>query len=189
MSNPFNRTLDWALQGKLVRVHNDLGVFRGWCERVHHNRGSLVLHDAKRADTLEDLKRSKDSFERVGSVFIRTVDVAMALKPKKKISYMDPSFLKPHPLHDMNFEPKDAIVRRCYRNGFAGSFPVVTQDNVIINGHKRVEAAKLAGLTYHPVEVVHVTDEQAEELYRIAHRNEDEDAEPEPAVQETDDER
>lgn len=172
--NPFNDTLDWTLQGKLVRVHNADGEwYQGWCEKVHHQRGSVILHDCKRAESLKDLKGSKGSFERVGSVFIRTVDTATVIKPKKRIEYMDPSFCHPHPLHPMDFEVDDHILRRCYRNQFAGSYPVVNHDGTIINGHKRIEAAKMAGLTYHPVEKIHVTDEQAEELYRLAHREQE----------------
>src|SRR6056297_1527640 len=47
MSNdPFDDTLDRALRGKYVRVHTEAGTFEGWADRVHHDRGSVVLHDA-----------------------------------------------------------------------------------------------------------------------------------------------
>ena len=64
------------------------------------------------------------------------------------------------------------MIRRCYRNNSAGGFPVVREDGTIINGHKRLRAAEVAGLDGHPVEVLNVTDEQAEELFRVAHRRE-----------------
>lgn len=53
-----------------------------------------------------------------------------------------------------DFTPRDDVMRRCYRNQFAESFPVVTTDGVIINGHKRITAAKIVGFERHPVEII-----------------------------------
>lgn len=157
--NPFNRTLDRALQGKYARVRSEERVYRGWIERVHHGRGSVVLHGAE-TDAGEDL----------GSVFVRNPGTVEVLKPKKRMEWRRVDGLTPHPDHDGDFEPKDDVIRWCYRNLYAGSFPVVRESGEIINGHKRVEAARVAGLERHPVEVIDVTDEQARELFRVAHR-------------------
>ncbi|WP_284009535.1 ParB N-terminal domain-containing protein [Haloarcula pelagica] len=160
MSNPFNDALDWALQGKRVRVHTDHGVLEGWVDRVHHSRGSLILHDC--------YDESRDA--EIGSAFVRTAQSVQVLKPRKRIEFRAVDGLEPHPAHPDDFEPKDAVLRRCYRNQFAGSYPVVREDGTIINGHKRVAAARLAGMDKHPVEVVDVTDDQADELFALAHR-------------------
>ncbi|MFC6975854.1 ParB N-terminal domain-containing protein [Halomicroarcula sp. GCM10025709] len=160
MSNPFNDALDWALQGKRVRVHTDHGVFEGWVDRIHHGRGSLVLHDCY------DEERDAE----IGSAFIRTAQIVTVLKPKKRIEFRAVDELDAHPAHPDDFEPRDAVVRRCYRNQFAGGYPVVREDGTIINGHKRIAAAQLSGLDEHPVEVVDVTDDQADELFALAHR-------------------
>ena len=161
-NNPFNDTLDWALRGKYVRVHTETGTFEGWADRVHHNRGSVVLHDATNTTTEESL----------GSVFIRVCGVVEVLKPKKRIEFVPLKDLSPYPEYDIDFTPDDDVIRQCYRNQFPGSFPVVRENGTILNGHKRVAAAEIAGLERLPVEVIAVTDQQAADLFRIAHRGE-----------------
>ena len=158
--NPFYDTLDTGLRGKRCRVETDAGTFVGWVERVHHSRGSVVLFDAVDQDTGDDL----------GAVYVRTPDVVVALTPSKRIEYRRVADLTPHPEYPGGVEPKDAVVRACRRDGYAGSFPVVRTDGTILNGHKRIRAAEVAGLDSHPVEVVEVTDEQARELFALAHR-------------------
>jgi NAD-dependent DNA ligase (contains BRCT domain type II) len=158
--NPFNKTLDTSLRGKRARVETDTGTFVGWVERVHHSRGSVVLFDATDQDTGDDL----------GAVYVRTPDVVVALTPSKRIDYRRVDNLTPHPEYPGGVDPKDKVVRACRRDGYAGSFPVVRTDGTILNGHKRVLAASVAGLDHHPVEVVDVTDDQARELFKIAHR-------------------
>lgn len=162
--NPFHDVLDWALQGKYARVVERNRTYEGWIERVHHSRGSVVMHDV----TVNDE-------EEYGSVFIRTPDIVEILKPKKRIRWHDLDELHPYPNHDLDFTPTDNIIRACYRNKYAKSFPVVREDGTIINGHKRIEAARIAGLERHPVEVIDVTDEQAAELFAVAHRSQLED--------------
>lgn len=158
--NPFNDTLDAGLRGKRCRVESDAGTFVGWVERVHHGRGSVVLFDAVDQDTGDEL----------GAVFVRTPDVVVALTPSKRIENRRLAELDPHPEYQGEVVPKDDVVRACRRAGYAGSFPVVRTDGTILNGHKRVRAAEVAGLDRHPVEVVDVTDDQAAELFAIAHR-------------------
>jgi len=166
--NPFNNTLDTGLRGKRCRVETDAGTFVGWVERVHHGRGSVVLFDATDQDTGDDL----------GAVYVRTPDVVVALTPSKRIEYRRLADLDPHPDYQGGVVPKDDVVRACRRAGYAGSFPVVRADGTILNGHKRVRAAEVAGLDRHPVEVVDVTDEQAGELFAIAHREQAVGADP-----------
>lgn len=161
-NNPFNDTLDWALRGKYVRIHTDTGVFEGWVARVHHSRGSVVLHDATNTTTEESL----------GSVFIRVCDVVEVLKPKKRIEFAPLDQLTPYPEYDIDFTPSDSVIRQCYRNQFPGSFPVIRENGTIINGHKRVAAAEISGIERLPVEVIKVTDQQAADLFRLAHRSE-----------------
>jgi ParB family chromosome partitioning protein len=158
--NPFHDTLDWALQGKYARVDAEGRTYKGWIERVHHSRGSIVMHDV-----------TIDETESRGSVFIRTPDVVEVIKPQKRIEWRDVDDLQPFPDHNLDFEPKDDIIRSCYRNQYAKSFPVIREDGTIINGHKRIKAARVAGLDRHPVEVIDVTDEQAGELFAVAHRS------------------
>jgi NAD-dependent DNA ligase len=127
-----------------------------------------VLFDAENEDTGEEL----------GAVYVRNPNVVVALTPSKWIEYRRLDELEPHHEYPGGVTPDDAVVRACRRAGYAGSFPVVRTDGTILNGHKRVRAAEAAGLEHHPVEVIDVTDEQARELFAIAHRELAVDAEP-----------
>jgi ParB family chromosome partitioning protein len=170
--NPFNRALDWALQGKRARVSDGQTTYVGWIDRIHHSRGSVLLHDA----TIVETDGTGEPDEELASVFIRNPGTIVALKPGKRIKYCPLEDLTPFPDHPQDFETRDTEIERCARNGYAGSFPVVRENGQILNGHKRIEAARQAGLAFHPVEVLSVTDEQAHELYRIAHRTADSDS-------------
>lgn len=174
-NNPFHDTLDWALQGKYARVVTKERTYEGWIERVHHKRGSVVMHDV-----------TVDNTEELGSVFIRTPDVVEVIKPKKRIEWRNVNELSPFPDHDLDFEPKDDIIRSCYRNQYAKSFPVVRENGTIINGHKRIKAARIAGLDRHPVEVLNVTDDQAAELFAVAHQSQLEESADQPEHEDID---
>jgi hypothetical protein len=157
--NPFNQTLDWALQGKYVRLTADGVKYEGWVERVHHGRGSVVLHSVTKLATGENL----------GSLFVRNPGVVEVIKPRRRIEYRRLEELSEHPDHEGDYTPDEQVIRRCWRNQYAGSFPVVREDGTILNGHKRVAAARVAGLDSHAVEVVSVSDEVADELLALAH--------------------
>lgn len=159
--NPFFDTLDRALRGKWARVHTDYGVFEGWVARLNHGPGSVVLFDATETESNED----------VGNVYIRNPELVTALRPKKRVEFLELGELTPHPDYPETPTPKDDVVRSAYRNQFAGSFPVVDHRGTIINGHKRINAALVAGLERHPVEVVEVEEEERDELFRVAHRS------------------
>ncbi|MEY7849280.1 ParB N-terminal domain-containing protein [Natrarchaeobius sp. A-rgal3] len=178
-ANPFNNALDWGFRGKYARVYGQEDrVYEGWVERVHHSRGSVILHDAR--------VLTGDQDRDVGSVFVRIVEAMEVLKPVKRIEYLPVSRIEPSPHHDQDFAPVDDHVRGAYRDQFTGGFPVVRpvsrekSDGThyeLINGHKRIEACRRAGLEYHPVEVIEVTDEEARELFDLAHRYQAQDDE------------
>lgn len=172
-NNPFNQQLDWNLRGKYVWVKSNDGTeYEGWLNRVHHTRGSVLLHDAEHKSTGKD----------VGTVFIRNVSEIATLLPKKRIERVRLDRVVDHPEHDADYEVKDDIIRMAYRDLWTGSFPTVREldsgheqndtgrkNYQILNGHKRIEAARRAGLKYHPMEVLEVDDETALELLRVAH--------------------
>jgi len=176
-SNPFNRTLDWTFQGTLCRVKSgDEQVYEGWVDKIHHSRGSVVLHDEK--EIFED-KSAKD----VGSVFVRTTTSITQLDGHKEIKIINPELVGEAPFYPGDPEPADTHMRQAYRNGFTGSFPVVRRlpadhERVeknrryeVVNGHKRVRAMKRVGLFQHPFEVIRCTDEEQRELIKLAHRS------------------
>lgn len=171
MSNPFYQTLDWTVRGKLCRVMDGETTFTGWLDRVNHHDGSVVIHSAT-------IERPDGNTETIGGVYVESPGTIEVIKPSKTVEYVDLDDLQPHPDHPQDFNPEDRIIRGCYRNQFAKSFPVIRESNgTIINGHKRIAAAEAAGLEKHPVEVVNVTDEQAQELFELAHDTNDESSE------------
>lgn len=168
----FGDALEGALRGKYARVHTDAGTFEGWVDRVRHDRGSVVLRDATNTTTDESL----------GSVFVRACDVVEVLKPTRRIEFVALEELSPYPEYDAGFAIDDDVVGQYYRNRFPEGFPVVRDNGTILDGHKRVAAAEAAGLDHLAVEVLSVTDQQAAELFRVAHRagsDDDDEAEAE----------
>lgn len=159
MGNPFNDQIDWAIQGKLVRAYSNNAAYEGWAVMMHHSKNSIILHDAT------EINRDHD----VGTVFMRVCDTVEVLKPRKLIEWREVAELEPYPGYDIDFEPEERMIRRAHRNKSTGAFPVVTDDGLILNGHKRLAACKKAGLERHAVEVVDVTPKQARELFELAH--------------------
>ncbi|MFC3956905.1 ParB/RepB/Spo0J family partition protein [Halovivax cerinus] len=167
--NPFNNTLDWSFRGKYVRVHGTNRVYEGWVDRIHHKRSSVVLHDA--TDVTGEEARA------IGSVYIRVVETIEVLSPSKVIELVPVEEIEASPDHDFDFEASDRDMRAAYRDRFTGGYPVVRPIDdpdrasyELLNGHKRIEACRRVGLDSHPVEIVEVTDEEARELFELAHR-------------------
>lgn len=158
----FTETLEQALYGKYVRVQAESGTFEGWAADVQHDDGSIVLYDATKTTTEESL----------GSVYIRTCDVVEVIKPQKQIEFVVLEDLAPYPEYDMDFTPNSALIQHCYRHQSPSEFPVIRENGTIITGHEQVVAAEIAGLQRVPAEIIAVTDQQAAELFRIAHGSE-----------------
>jgi hypothetical protein len=159
MEDSFIHAVDGTLRGKYVRVHSEVGIFEGWADRTDPDRGSIVLHDATNTTTEES----------IGSVFLRTCTAVEVLRPAKRIEFCAVGDLDPHPDYELTEPPAREIIRRAYRNRFPGEFPVVRENGTILTGHEQVAAAEVAGLSHIPVEMIAVDDEQAAELFRLAH--------------------
>lgn len=157
--NPFYQHLDWLVKGKYIRVRADKHTYCGWGAIANHNDGSIILHDAVNEDTNTE----------VGSVFLHSCESIEVIKPTKKIEMRRLKDLKPYPAHNTEFSSDDEVMRRSYRNKSTGSYPVIRENGTIINGHKRINSAIKAGLSHHPVEVINVSDDEAEELFKLAH--------------------
>jgi len=159
MTNPFYTEMDWLVQAKKLKVYGDDFCYTGWGAMNKHGSSEVILHDATNTETGES----------VGSVYLRDVTRIESIEPRKTIEYRSLEDLTPHPEYNIEFEPRNEQITRCYRNQSTGSYPVIRSDGTIINGHKRVAAAIAAGLEKHPCEVIEVTDEQAKELFELAH--------------------
>ena len=163
MGHSFSDTVDGTLRGKYVRVHSDVGVFEGWADRVDPDRGSILLYDARNAT----------SEESIGSAYLRTCEAVEVLRPAKRIEFCAISDLEPYPEYDPDTRPAPELVRWSYRNLFPGEFPVVRENGTILTGHEYVAAAEAAGLEHIPVEMIAVSDNQAAELFKLAHDDEE----------------
>ena len=161
MDNSFIDAVDGTLRGKYVRAHSEVGVFEGWADRTDPDRGSIVLHDA--TNTTRE--------ESIGSVFLRTCTAVEVLRPAKRIEFCAVGDLNPYPEYELTEPPARETIRRAYRDQFPGEFPVVRENGTILTGHDQVAAAEVAGLSHIPVEMIAVDDEQAAELFRLAHGN------------------
>lgn len=210
--NPFHKELDRSLRGKVVQVDTGNGlVYRGTVNRMNHHEGDILLQSARVLHKSGKVPLSRvDKFADwtdVGNVYVSDVDALHTVPNQharvKDIIYPDVADIDNspyYPLDDVGTPPDDHM-RGAYRNGFTGSFPVVRPVNKVessggpedhtgrevtrfelINGHKRIEACRMVGLERHPVEVIECTDEQAEELVKIAHRKMIEREQPEPAI-------
>lgn len=176
-TNPFNRTLDRSLRGKRVQVKGtDGAIFEGWLDRMHHQKGSAVLHDAV-VIHLPDVEVDDPKIQPSGPAYIRTVEWVRPVKRSgKRIVDAEIGVIYPSPYYDAEFEVADGHVRSAYRDGFTGSFPVARETSKgleLINGHKRIAACRDAGIVSHPVELIDVDDETAKELVALAHSPED----------------
>lgn len=166
MTNPFNQTLDHTMRGKYVEVEEQNGTeYHGWLARIHHNRGSVLLHDAT----------EPDSGRQLGTVFVRIAHAIRVLGPRKTIEYAPVCEIHESPYYNGETETVASHKRGAYRDGFTESFPVVRPhpecpaEYELINGHKRISACREVGCTHHPVEVVSATDAEARELVRLEH--------------------
>lgn len=162
MDDSFINVVGETLRGKYVRVHSEVGVFEGWADRTDPDRGSIVLHDATNTTTEES----------IGSVFLPTCAAVEVLRPAKRIEFCAVGDLKPHPEYELVEPPAPETIRQAYRNQFPGEFPIVRENGTIITGHEQVAAAEVAGLSRIAVEMIAVDDEQAAELFRLAHNDE-----------------
>lgn len=169
-NNPFNHVLDRTFQGQHVRVSDGDSIYEGYVDRIHHNKGSVVLHNA-----LQVRPRPE---EKVGSVYLRTVESMHVTTRQKRIQVVDIDLIDDFPAYDHDFEVVDWHMRSAVRNGFTGSFPLVREmwnatkrRYQILNGHKRIEACRRVGLQNHAVEVIRCSDEEADELFGLAHRS------------------
>lgn len=155
--NPCNQTLSWPIRKKYARVTDGDGrIFKGSIDLTTTivevsscTRWGLVKARHSEACSSECQTPSRSS-NRDGS-----------LSDGSSPSY----HLTPT---TVGFTPADAI------SGVATGISTQTRSpssgRTIINDHKRMTAARLAGLAHNPVAVITGTDDQAHELFTIAHR-------------------
>lgn len=146
MSNPYHDALDEYRCEEVVAV-KDGDRYTGWVKIWNFNDKSLILLDATGPDG-DDL----------GQTQLRQPDVVYRTDPKYEIRSVAPEDVDPCPYSVRDFDNRDFYhyVRQVRERQSLGSFPLVwetEQDLLTVEGHKRLEAARRAGLDTVPVRV------------------------------------
>lgn len=153
------------LRGEFVRVvSNDGQVFQGWVEDLDDHR-HVLLRDA-------ELVGDGSTGDR-GTVVVAHADSIEEIEPESRVAPANLRNLQAAPwaTRELHIEDHRLFVDEVRRDGWASSYPVVRPLDAtaqrgerlfeIVEGHKRVWAARQAGLQAHPVEIVGLGDASA----------------------------
>ena len=158
MTNPFFDLIDDRFRAEKTIVRRGDDVFWGWMRMWHYHQPAVLLDDAVRVGEEE----ADDEY--IGPVYINDPDlVEIDSGDQPPIEELPPGGVQPSPYTQRVFDDPDfhTYVRRVRDNGHLGSFPTVRQIEEgyeVVSGHKRIEAAKRAGLRFIPVFVVEMDD-------------------------------
>ena len=154
--DPFYYQLDEEYRGTLVRVHTDEYTYEGWCRMFHYNQHAILLYDVKRNDG-----------EEVGPVTINEPETIERIETGAPIREIPVSAIRPSPYNAREYDTPDhkTFVKDTRDRGHLLTFPAVrpTSDSgyETVGGHKRMEAARRAGLDDVPVRVLDLDDWEA----------------------------
>lgn len=146
VSNPYHDALD-EFRCEEVVVIKDGDCYTGWVRVWNFQDKSLILFDATGPDG-DDL----------GQTQLRKPDVVYRIDPKYEVRPVDPEDIDPCPYSVRDFDNRDFYhyVRQVRERRSLGSYPLVwetEQGMLTLEGHKRLEAARRAGLDDVPVRV------------------------------------
>ncbi|MFC4553575.1 MULTISPECIES: hypothetical protein [Halorussus] len=144
MSNPYHDALDDFRCEEVVAI-KDGDRYTGWVKVWNFNDKSLILLDATGPDG-----------DRLGQTQLRQPDIVYRTNPKDEIRRVDPEAVEPCPYSVREFDNRDFYhyVRQVRQHDSLGSYPLVwetDQSLLTLEGHKRLEAARRAGLDTVPV--------------------------------------
>lgn len=155
----FDDALTEELEGSYVYAASADGrEYQGWVQTIHPKYQHVILRDA------ENLKHGRDA----GRVFVRQVDAVEELEPGLPIQRVALDDIEPAPYHVRDLDPSKKqnryFVAETRSRGFTGSYPVVRphpdgDGYQIVEGHRRIWAAREAGLGAHPVEIDDAVDD------------------------------
>lgn len=161
MGNPFHDLLDDRFRAEKAIVRRGDDVVYGWVRMWHYNQPVVVLDGAVR------MGEEADGDEYIGTIFIAEPDsVETDRGPQSEVREIPPNKAQPSPYTQRVYDDPDfhTYVRRVRKRGHLGSFPTVRDGDdgyEIVSGHKRIEAAKRAGLGEVPVYVAEMDDWEA----------------------------
>ena len=154
--DPFYYELDERYRGTRIRVHTADYTYEGWCRMFHYDQHAVLLFDTER-----------DDGEAVGPVTISEPETIERIEAGDPIREVDVDAIRPSPYSAREFDTPDhqEFVKDTRERGHLLTFPAVRPlpdgKYETLSGHKRLEAARRAGLDQLPVRVVELDDWEA----------------------------
>ncbi|WP_273836944.1 ParB/RepB/Spo0J family partition protein [Halococcus sp. PRR34] len=154
--DPFYYQLDQDYRGTRVRVHTADFTYEGWCRMFHYDQHAVLLYDVERVDG-----------EEVGPVTVNEPETIERIEPGGPIHEIDVDAIQPSPYNAREYDTPDhqEFVKETRDRGHLLTFPAVRPlsdgEYETVGGHKRMEAARRAGLDELPVRVLDLDDWEA----------------------------
>ena len=158
----FYYKLDHDYRGTRVRVHTSTHTYEGWARMWHYDQHAILLYDAVR-----------DDGEQIGPVTINEPETVERLDSKGPIREITVDAIRPSPYSARDHDNPDhqQFAKQTRQRGHLLTFPDVRPltegeedsetEYETVGGHKRVEAARRAGLDTLPVRVLDLDDWEA----------------------------
>jgi hypothetical protein len=154
--DPFYHQLDQDYRGTHVRVHTDNFTYEGWCRMFHYDQHAVLLYDVER-----------DDGEEVGPVTVNEPETIERIEAGGPIREIPVDAIRPSPYDAREYDTPDhqEFVKETRDRGHLLTFPAVRPlsngEYETVGGHKRMEAARRAGLNELPVRVLDLDDWEA----------------------------
>jgi hypothetical protein len=151
--DPFYYKLDQKYRGTRVRVHTDDYTYEGWCRMFHYDQHAVLLYDVER-----------DDGEAVGPVTVSEPETIERIEPGGPIRKIDVDAIQRSPYDAREYDDPDhqEFVKETRERGHLLTFPAVRplpdSGFETVGGHRRMEAARRAGLKELPVRVLDLDD-------------------------------
>ena len=154
--DPFYYRLDQEYRGTRVRVHTSSYSYEGWAREWHYDQHAILLYDAVR-----------DDGEQLGPVTIDEPETVERIERGGPIREIAIDAIHPSPYSAREFDTPDhkEFVKQTRDRGHLLTFPAVRElpsgEYETVGGHKRLEAARRAGLDELAVRVLDLDEWEA----------------------------
>ena len=154
--DPFYYQLDADFRGTYVRVHTSAYTYEGWAREWHYDQHAILLYDAVR-----------DDGEEVGPVTINEPETVERIESGGPIREIAVDAIQPSPYNAREYDNPDhqQFVKQTRERGHLLTFPAVRPisdgEYETVGGHKRMEAARRAGLDEIAVRVLDLDEWEA----------------------------
>lgn len=153
MPTPYFIEADDIFQTEPVRVHKEEWTYEGRVRAWHHGDGTVLLRDAVRSDG-----------EQFGALVVYDPISVERLSEMPSIKEVPVSAIRPlsYSIREYDDPDIDKFAAKTRQRGHLPSFPTVRRtgdgEYETVDGHRRVEIARRAGLDTIPAEVAELND-------------------------------